>query len=179
MRYEIPPAENWGLTAPSRLQSTASGGFQPSQTVTRPRTGHWCCRMNSVSPNSLSSRSGRVPRSSSAGTNNCNCEENLPCVLSRKWSIRRYGKSGRGYVNSLSDIQSRVRHVLYPEGPKTLAKAIDEFHYVNITLPIQRIENEQNATGKTEKGKRREALRRLGRKLSLDELEQLARTELD
>lgn len=105
--------------------------------------------------------------------------ENLPCVLSRKWSFRRYGVTGKGYLDFLSDIQSRVRHVPYPAGSKTLAKAIDEFHYVNITLPIQRIEDERKAAGEIEKGRRRDALRRLGRKVSLDELEQLASIERD
>src|SRR5437899_853199 len=68
--------------------------------------------------------------------------DGLSCVSSKKWYFHRYKKNGRGYVEFLSDIQCRYREVQYPRGPKTLAKAIDEFNYVSVTLPIQEIERQ-------------------------------------
>jgi len=65
----------------------------------------------------------------------------LPCVVSGKWSLRTYPTTGLGYVSFLSDVQTQFRTMNYPAGSKTLAKAIDEFHYVNITLVIQLIED--------------------------------------
>jgi len=60
----------------------------------------------------------------------------LPCVASQKWAFHRYDKSGSGYVSFLSDIQNRFRHLQHSNAPKTLAKAIDEFNYVNVTMPL-------------------------------------------
>ena len=66
----------------------------------------------------------------------------LPCNTSGKWSLCRYAKSGEGYVTFLRDMQSRFHDIAYPPAnSKTLAKAIDEFYYVNITLVIQLIED--------------------------------------
>jgi len=67
--------------------------------------------------------------------------EALPCVAAGKWGLSKYDKSGAGYVRFLSEIQNRFRNLSYPPGPRTLAKAIDEWHYVNVTLPIQAMEN--------------------------------------
>jgi len=65
----------------------------------------------------------------------------LPCVRSGKWSLRTYPTTGLGCMSFLSDVQTQFRTMNYPAGSKTLAKAIDEFHYVNITLVIQLIED--------------------------------------
>jgi len=61
----------------------------------------------------------------------------LGCISSGKWRCKKYKKTGSGYVSFLTDIQDRFRALQYPSGTKTLAKAIDEYHYVNVTLPIQ------------------------------------------
>jgi hypothetical protein len=64
--------------------------------------------------------------------------KDLPCVASRKWSYHEYDENGKGYVTFLSDIQNRFRGL--PDNPtvcRTLAKSIDEFYYVEITLQIQ------------------------------------------
>jgi hypothetical protein len=63
----------------------------------------------------------------------------LPCIKNGKWRLVKYGKSGKEYVRFLSDTQNRFGELTYPAGTKTLAKAIDEFNYVNVTLPIQRL----------------------------------------
>jgi hypothetical protein len=97
----------------------------------------------------------------------------LPCASSKKWRFHKYDKNGAGYVKFLSDIQSRFRDLQYPAGSKTLAKAIDEFNYVNVTLPIQEIERTQEAQRKQEKRRKVAALRRLGRTRTADQLERL------
>lgn len=66
--------------------------------------------------------------------------KNLPCIVAQKWFLRIYNKNGAGYVTFLRDIQNRFGHLNYAGGPKTLAKAIDEFNYVNVTLPMQKAE---------------------------------------
>ncbi|HUJ08537.1 MAG TPA: hypothetical protein VL171_00785 [Verrucomicrobiae bacterium] len=98
----------------------------------------------------------------------------LPCVALRKWRFKQYEKTGRGYVSFLRDIQTRFCHLHFPDGPKTLAKAIDEFNYVNITLPIQRMEADHKAKKNNEHRRKKDALRRLSRKRTADELERLA-----
>jgi len=64
--------------------------------------------------------------------------KDLPCVASRKWFYFKYDENGKGYVRFLSDIQRRFRGLPdNPTVPRTLAKTIDEFYYVKITLAIQ------------------------------------------
>ncbi len=65
----------------------------------------------------------------------------LPCVNSKKWCLVRYDQNGCGYVDFLLDMQSRVRDLVYSTSGKTLAKILDEWHYVQVTIPIQAIEN--------------------------------------
>ncbi len=79
--------------------------------------------------------------------------DSLSCVSSKKWHFHEYEKNGKGYVEFLSDIQSRFHDLQYPKGSKTLAKAIDEFNYVNVTLPIQEIKSKQRAEKKKEKSR--------------------------
>jgi hypothetical protein len=98
----------------------------------------------------------------------------LPCVLSKKWCFRSYDRTGKGYVLFLSDVQNRVRDLQYPTSAKSLAKAIDEFNYVNVTLPIQKLEEERKARREADKERKTAALRQLGRTHTSDELERLA-----
>jgi hypothetical protein len=77
--------------------------------------------------------------------------DGLACVASKKWRFHKYDKNGKGYVEFLSDIQRRFRDLRYQAGSKTLAKAIDEFNYVNVTLPIQEIERNKRTKQKQEK----------------------------
>jgi hypothetical protein len=76
-------------------------------------------------------------------------------------------------VQFLCDIQSRVRDQQYASDSKSLAKAIDEFNYVNITLEIQQIENRKRAENAEERSRKTTALRRLRRTHSAEELERL------
>jgi hypothetical protein len=78
----------------------------------------------------------------------------LPCVLARKWCLVRYDESGCGYADFLSDMQSRVRGLAYGKGNKTLPKNLDEWNYVQVTIPIQALkkaEAERRFKGKQAK----------------------------
>jgi hypothetical protein len=65
----------------------------------------------------------------------------LDLTKSGQWPHFRYAKSGEGYVRFLKDMQSRFGQLSSPSQSKTLAKAIDEFNYVCITVPIQKMMN--------------------------------------
>jgi hypothetical protein len=66
--------------------------------------------------------------------------ENLAIVKRGNWEIKKYGKRAEDYVEFLKDMQKRFAHINFIESEKTFAKAIDEFNYMNITLPIQIME---------------------------------------
>ncbi|HEY6348203.1 MAG TPA: hypothetical protein VI636_02215 [Candidatus Angelobacter sp.] len=78
-------------------------------------------------------------------------------VAPGKWYRLRYPylSSGEGYLSFLRDMQNRVRDLSYPVDSKPLAKAIDEFNFVNVTLPIQNQENEEREKKRLEEKKKR------------------------
>ncbi len=55
------------------------------------------------------------------------------------FEFKKYSKDFDGYFNFLKDMQDKFKH-LNLNGQKSLAKAVDEFNYVNITLAIQESE---------------------------------------
>lgn len=63
--------------------------------------------------------------------------EQLPIVTHGDWTVRRYKTTSDGYVAFLQDIQDRFAAVNFRHAGKTLAKAIDEFNYVNITRNVR------------------------------------------
>lgn len=67
----------------------------------------------------------------------------LPIVQSGDWVFCRYAKSSDSYFEFLKDMQARFSHLTTLDQRKTLAKAIDEFNYVSITLPIQQWEKQR------------------------------------
>jgi len=69
--------------------------------------------------------------------------DQLEIVKSGEWIRVKYGTSAEEYLRFLEDMKARFRHLSPPSVNKTLAKAIDEFNYVNITLPIQAMERLQ------------------------------------
>jgi len=77
--------------------------------------------------------------------------ENLDIVKKGDWEIKKYGKKAEDYVEFLKDMQKRFAHINFIESEKTFAKAVDEFNYVNITLPIQEMENEEKKTSRERK----------------------------
>lgn len=75
----------------------------------------------------------------------------LDIVRSGRWEVVEYGNDGQGYLRFLIDMQEKFKNIHFQGSNKTFAKAIDEFNYVNITLPIQDIEKEEKDKGKKEK----------------------------
>lgn len=72
----------------------------------------------------------------------------LDIVRNGKWEVTEYGNDGVSYLRFLMDMQKKYKGIGFQSRSKTFAKAIDEFNYVNITLPIQDME-------KAEKDKKR------------------------
>ena len=66
--------------------------------------------------------------------------QKLDIVKRGDWNIKKYGDSADNYLEFLEDMQNRFADVSFTENKKTFAKAIDEFNYVSITLPMQRME---------------------------------------
>jgi len=66
--------------------------------------------------------------------------QKLDIVKRGDWNIKRYGDSAEDYLQYLKDMQSKFAGISFTEQGKTFAKAIDEFNYVSITLPMQRME---------------------------------------
>jgi hypothetical protein len=57
------------------------------------------------------------------------------------WKLRHYGNDAKSYLQFLKDMQESFKDVTFQSDRKTFTKAIDEFNYVNITLPIQEMES--------------------------------------
>jgi len=70
--------------------------------------------------------------------------ENLDIVKRGDWEIKEHGNKPEDYVEFLKDMQKRFTHINFIESGKTFAKAIDEFNYINITLPIQKLKRKIN-----------------------------------
>jgi len=66
----------------------------------------------------------------------------LEIVKREYWRVRRYRKGAEEYFQFLKDTQELFKSVDFRNAKKTFAKAIDEYNYVNITLPIQKMEKE-------------------------------------
>jgi len=60
----------------------------------------------------------------------------LPCYRRYK----KYRKDATGYFQFLKDMQQSFKNINYQNHQRTFAKAIDEFNYATITIPIQRKE---------------------------------------
>jgi len=69
---------------------------------------------------------------------------NLEVVKNGFWKPVEYRRDAEGYFKFLKDMQSRFNYINFKHPKKTFAKAIDEFNYVKITLPIQQIEKEKS-----------------------------------
>lgn len=61
----------------------------------------------------------------------------LEIVKKGVWEIKNYGNSADDYFLFLKEMQKLFKNINFQNERKTFAKAIDEFNYVNITLPIQ------------------------------------------
>ena len=65
----------------------------------------------------------------------------LEIVKNGDWELKIYQNKAEDYFQFLKDMQVRFKDIHFQSDRKTFAKAIDEFNYVNITLPIQEMEN--------------------------------------
>jgi len=65
--------------------------------------------------------------------------EKLDIVKRGDWDVKEYGDSAEDYLQYLKDMQRKFANISFTEQGKTLAKAIDEFNYVSITLPMLRM----------------------------------------
>jgi len=66
------------------------------------------------------------------------------------FEIKEYPTNVDGYINFLKNMQKKFNHLSVNE-QKTLAKSIDEFNFVTITLPIQDKEKKERENKKMKK----------------------------
>jgi hypothetical protein len=66
--------------------------------------------------------------------------EELEIMRHGDWEAKAYGKSASDYLGYLKDMQRKFAGISFVEEGKTFAKAIDEFNYVSVTLPMQTME---------------------------------------
>ena len=66
----------------------------------------------------------------------------LKIVKNGDWKFKRYQNNPEVYFQFLKDMQERFKGINLQSNEKTFAKVIDEFNYVNITLPIQNMEKD-------------------------------------
>lgn len=68
------------------------------------------------------------------------CYNELEIVKNGNWKIKIYQDKPEDYFQFLKDMQERFKDINFQSNEKPFTKAIDEFNYVNITLPIQNME---------------------------------------
>lgn len=66
--------------------------------------------------------------------------QNLHIVKKGYWNHKRYGVDANSYIQFLKDIQKLFGHLSYQDNTRTFAKAIDEYNYWNISLPIRKMQ---------------------------------------
>jgi len=69
--------------------------------------------------------------------------QKLDIVQKGDWEVPKYGNSAKEYIRFLMDMQNKFKNISFQDDNKTFAKAIDEFNYVKITLPIQDMEKDK------------------------------------
>jgi hypothetical protein len=62
--------------------------------------------------------------------------------------LKKYPADGDGYIDFLKDMQQKFGHLTVSNPSKPLTKALDEYNYVTITLPIQEVEKEKKKAKK-------------------------------
>ena len=68
-------------------------------------------------------------------------------LIKGSYNLKRYSTTSEGYFDFLKDMQSKFKHIKL-KGEKSLAKAIDEFNYMNITVPLRILEKEKKGSSK-------------------------------
>jgi hypothetical protein len=72
----------------------------------------------------------------------------LPVVRSGFWQSAQFERTGSGYYKFLVTCQQKFRHLVFHDFQKTHAKQIDEFNFVNITVPLQKIQAKRDKARK-------------------------------
>ncbi|GAI48812.1 unnamed protein product, partial [marine sediment metagenome] len=62
----------------------------------------------------------------------------LDIVKKGFWEVKKYNNNWKSYLQFLKDMKSLYKNIVYQEKERTFAKAIDEFNYLNITIPFQK-----------------------------------------
>jgi len=66
----------------------------------------------------------------------------LEIVKNGVWEYKRYMNDSENYLQFLKDMKEKFKDISFQSTEKTFAKAIDEYNFVNITIPIQKMEKE-------------------------------------
>ena len=69
--------------------------------------------------------------------------DKLEIVKNGDWKFKKYENNAESYLQFLKDMQELFKSMNFQSNEKPLTKAIVEFNYVNITLPIQDVESEE------------------------------------
>lgn len=67
----------------------------------------------------------------------------LDLVKNYQWVHKRYERDADGYIDFLKDMQVLFKDINLSTNGRTFAKVIDEFNYINITIPIQEKTNKR------------------------------------
>ena len=67
----------------------------------------------------------------------------LEIVQRDERDFKKYENCGKGYLHFLNDMKNLFRPVDFQHPTKTFAKVIDEYNFVNITIPIQDMEQRE------------------------------------
>jgi len=74
--------------------------------------------------------------------------DELEIVKNGVWKYKRYMNDSENYVQFLKDMQEKFKDISFQSTEKTFAKAIDEYNFVNITIPIKKMEKESRDRSK-------------------------------
>jgi hypothetical protein len=80
--------------------------------------------------------------------------EALEAIKSADFTFKKYPRDGHGYLGFLQDRQSFFKNIAWDIADPTLAKAIDEWNYVKITLPLQQLEKDASKRKKEHQAKK-------------------------
>jgi hypothetical protein len=77
--------------------------------------------------------------------------KDLKIFKTKVLNLKKYSTDSQGYLSFLKEMQATFGTLRLREKGKALTKAIDEYNYINITLPIQSKEKQKRLTQKITK----------------------------
>ena len=75
----------------------------------------------------------------------------LEIVKNGDLEVKKYKNDAADYIQFLKDMQKTFKYINFRNDKKSFAKAVDEFNYVNITLPIQEMEKKEKQEKKNKR----------------------------